>query len=244
MSLFSSRRNLVVTLLAGALTVSACIVDDDATAGAPDTAAAPAAGAAVPAGRPASDTIASGMRDTLLVPAGDSLRDSTLVAPAERPAADMRIEVDVAARELHVYRGGQRTGTHPVAVGSSEWPTRPGDWSISQVVWNPEWIPPDESWAKDAERKAPGASDNPLGRAQLVYDPPRTIHGTNEPASIGKAVSHGSIRMRDEDIVRLAREIMEVAGAGKDDAWFRSVEQNRTAKQIVDLPQVVPIRVR
>lgn len=245
MSLFSSRRNVVAALLAGALTLSACIIDDAAdTAQAPDTPAAAVAGAAVPAGPPASDTVASGIGDTLLVSPSDSLRDSTMAAPAERPAADMRIEVDVAARELHVYRGGQRTSTHPVAVGTSEWPTRPGDWSISQVVWNPEWIPPDEAWAKDAERKAPGAPDNPLGRAQLVYDPPRTIHGTNEPASIGRAVSHGSIRMRDEDIVRLAREVMEVAGVGKDDAWFRSVEQNRTEKQIVDLPQVVPIRVR
>jgi lipoprotein-anchoring transpeptidase ErfK/SrfK len=164
--------------------------------------------------------------------------------PARRPRADMRLEVDVAARELRVYRGDELAGTYRVAVGTAEWPTRKGDWLVSQVVWNPEWNPPDESWADTAERKAPGAPDNPLGEAQLIYDPPRTIHGTNVPSSIGKAASHGSIRMRNAEIVQLARLIMEVAGVARDEAFYRSVKENRTEKVIIDLPKVVPIAVR
>jgi lipoprotein-anchoring transpeptidase ErfK/SrfK len=164
--------------------------------------------------------------------------------PAPTTEPDMRIEVDVAARELHVYRGGQRTATHRVAVGTSEWPTRTGEWTIGQVVWNPEWIPPQESWAEDEERKAPGAADNPLGRAQLVYDAPRSIHGTNEPASIGQAVSHGSIRVTNEVAVQLAREAMEAGGATRDEAWFRRAQENRSERQTVDLPNPIPIRVR
>jgi hypothetical protein len=112
-----------------------------------------------------------------------------------------------------------------------------------QVVFNPAWVPPDESWAEQREPREPGDPKNPLGRAQLIYDPPRTVHGTNEPASIGKAVSHGSIRMRNADITRLARELMDATGAGKDSAWYRRAETERTVKQIVDLPRVVPIRV-
>jgi hypothetical protein len=37
-----------------------------------------------------------------------------------QPQGDMRIEVNLARRELTVYRGGQAVETHPVAVGSSE----------------------------------------------------------------------------------------------------------------------------
>jgi lipoprotein-anchoring transpeptidase ErfK/SrfK len=179
-------------------------------------------------------------------PAADSTTaaDPTTLAPAQRPRADIRLEVDVAARRLHVYRGEQEVATHAVAVGSKEWPTQTGEWVVAQVVFNPEWIPPDESWAEEREPKAPGAPDNPLGRAQLVYDPPRTIHGTDQPASIGKAVSHGSIRMRNETITALARDVMEAAGVAKDDAWYRRVRENRAEKVIVDLPRVVPIRVR
>jgi lipoprotein-anchoring transpeptidase ErfK/SrfK len=163
--------------------------------------------------------------------------------PAPRPSAVMRLEVDLSARQLYVYRDGQRVASHPVAVGSSEWPTETGEWTISQVVFNPEWIPPDESWAEERERKAPGASDNPLGRAQLVYDAPRSIHGTNDPSSIGRAVSHGSIRVSNDVAVQLARQVMEAGGAGRDDQWYRRAQQNRTEKQVVDLPNPVPIRV-
>lgn len=165
-------------------------------------------------------------------------------APAPQPSAEMRVEVDLAARQLRLFRRGEVVATHPVAVGSKEWPTKTGEWTITQVVWNPEWIPPtSEEWAEDEESKAPGAPDNPLGRAQLVYDPPRTIHGTNEPSSIGKAVSHGSIRVSNDVAIELGRTLMEATGAGKDDAWYQRVQSNRTEKVIVDLPQPVPIKV-
>ena len=164
--------------------------------------------------------------------------------PVATPAtADMSIEVDIKARRLHVLKGGQRSASHPVAVGSTEWPTRTGEWMITQVVWNPDWNPPDESWAEQREPRESGDPKNPLGRAQLVYDPPRSIHGTNEPSSIGTAVSHGSIRLSNDVIVKLAQEVMEAAGAAKDSAWYRETQRNRKQKQVVDLPKVVPIRV-
>jgi lipoprotein-anchoring transpeptidase ErfK/SrfK len=160
------------------------------------------------------------------------------------PLATTRVEVDVNAKQLHVYDGDKRVGTYRVAVGSKEWPTQTGEWSITQVIWNPEWIPPkDESWAEAKDPKKPGAPDNPLGRAQLIYDPPRTIHGTNEPQSIGKAVSHGSIRLANADVVKIGRRLMEVTGVEKEDAFYRQVQQNRTEKVVVDLPQRVAIRV-
>ena len=160
------------------------------------------------------------------------------------PVASAHVEVDLDARQLTVFDGDTRVGTYRVAVGSKQWPTQSGEWSITQVVWNPEWIPPkNEAWAEAKDPKKPGAPDNPLGLAQLVYDPPRTVHGTNEPQSIGKAVSHGSIRLSNADVVKVARQLMEVTGVKKDDAWYQQVQQNRTEKVPVSLPQRVPIRV-
>jgi lipoprotein-anchoring transpeptidase ErfK/SrfK len=160
------------------------------------------------------------------------------------PVASAHVEVDLDARQLTVFDGDTRVGTYRVAVGSKQWPTQTGEWSITQVVWNPEWIPPkNEAWAEAKDPKRPGAPDNPLGLAQLVYDPPRTVHGTNEPQSIGKAVSHGSIRLSNADVVKVARQLMEVTGVKKDDAWYQQVQQNRTEKVPVSLPQRVPIRV-
>jgi len=155
----------------------------------------------------------------------------------------MRLEVDLNARQLYVYKGSQRVASHPVAVGSTKWPTQTGEWTVKQVVFNPEWIPPDESWAEEREPRKPGDPKNPLGRAQLVYDAPRSIHGTNVPSSIGKPVSHGSIRLANDVIVALAREVMTAGGAPKDEAWFEAAKTNKSEKQVVDLPNPIPIKV-
>jgi lipoprotein-anchoring transpeptidase ErfK/SrfK len=205
-----------LTLVASSLLVAGC-AKSETDEGRLDTAAPLSA----------TDTAASG-----------SANDAT--PPA---TADMRIEVDLNARQLKVFKGGQQIATHAVAVGSEKWPTEKGEWTVKQVVWNPDWVPPDESWAEEREPRESGDPKNPLGRAQLVYDLPRTIHGTNQPSSIGKAVSHGSIRLPNEVVVQLAQQVMEAGGAGKDETWYRQTQQNRKQKQVVDLPRPVPIRV-
>jgi lipoprotein-anchoring transpeptidase ErfK/SrfK len=164
--------------------------------------------------------------------------------PFDRDRAPMRIEVDLSARELYVYRNGQRSETHGVAVGSEEWPTRTGEWTIDEVIFNPRWVPPAEEWAEDEDEEEPGADTNPLGRAQLVYDRPRSIHGTNEPGSIGQAVSHGSIRVTNEVAVQLARAAMQAGGVENAEERVREGEQNRNREVQVRLPNPIPIVVR
>jgi lipoprotein-anchoring transpeptidase ErfK/SrfK len=183
----------------------------------------------------------------------DSKRDDTQAqaqsqatpAPAPKPQPpDLSLEVNLAERQVHVHKGGQVIASHPVAVGSDEWPTPTGEWTIGQVIFNPRWTPPkDESWAKDEKVAEPGAPDNPLGVVQLVYSPPNSIHGTNEPSSLGKAVSHGSIRISNEAGVELAKMVMQAGGAGKDDAWVQSALANKTERQEVTIPNPVTIRV-
>lgn len=196
-------------------------------------------------------TPAAGMSDSTAV-----LRDAerldrlrTLQATAEdlasRDSTDFRVEVDIAARRVRVLDASNDTlAQHDIAVGSAEWPTRPGEWTISQVVLNPEWIPPtDESWAEDAENVLPGDPDNPLGHAQLVYDLPRSIHGTNAPESIGQAVSHGSIRATNESVLALAELLMRGTGVERAAELVSASQRERTTKRVVNLPHLVPIRV-
>jgi hypothetical protein len=182
-------------------------------------------------------------RDVDADPQTDQVQTQPLPDPMQDPRGDMEIEVDIAARELRVYRGGQVSETHPVAVGSEEWPTRTGEFTIDEVVLNPRWVPPDEEWAEDEDEVEAGDPENPLGSAQLVYDRPRSVHGTNEPGSIGQAVSHGSIRVENEVAVDLARKVMEAGGVDDGDARIRRAEQNPEQSQTVRLPRGIPIRV-
>jgi hypothetical protein len=165
-------------------------------------------------------------------------------APPPQPAQELRLEVDVAAKQVRLFRRDQLEKSYGIAVGTAEWPTQNGNWNVTQVVWNPGWTPPpDEEWTKDEKPKDPGDPDNPLGTVQIVYDPPRTIHGTNQPESIGKAASHGSIRMRNEEAEELAQTLMVAGGAPKDPAWIQQARSNRKVRQEVQLPNPIPISV-
>jgi hypothetical protein len=163
--------------------------------------------------------------------------------PMHDPTGGLELEVNLAARELYVRRGGQVTETHGVAVGSDEWPTRTGDFTIDEVVLNPRWVPPDEEWAEDEDEVEAGDPENPLGIAQLVYDRPRSVHGTNAPESIGQAVSHGSIRVRNDVAVALARQVMEAGGVQDADERIRRAEQDPEESQTIRLTRGIPIRV-
>lgn len=156
---------------------------------------------------------------------------------------NMRIEVDINKRMLYVFSGDEEVAMYPVAVGKPEWPTRTGSWRIYEVVWNPWWHPPDEEWAWYRAIMAPGDPDNPLGRAQLIYDAPRSIHGTIEPSSIGRAVSHGSIRVTNETAMLLARKVMESAGIVYDEQWYEEVARDRSKNVRIPLSQRIPIEV-
>ena len=77
----------------------------------------------------------------------------------------------------------------------------------------PRWVPPEEMVVRDAKAAAwvngmPGGPENPLGARALYLnangaDTMYRIHGTNDPSSIGKAMSSGCIRMLNEDVAEL-----------------------------------------
>ena len=157
---------------------------------------------------------------------------------------DMRVVVDISDRQLRVLSGDQVVNTAPVAVGTEEWPTPTGSWDFHRVDINPEWIPPEEEWAQEEERAAPGAPDNPMGRARLVYRMPNTVHGTDDLESLGKASSHGSIRVANEVVLKLAEMLLKAGGAWEGEQWFQQMVQNRTREYQVNLPDRVPILVQ
>lgn len=158
---------------------------------------------------------------------------------------NLRFQVDIGDRKLTLLNGDQKIGEHPVAVGTDKWPTPTGNWNIHQVDINPEWIPPkSEEWAEDRERKAPGAADNPMGRARLVYRMPNTIHGTDDTASLGKASSHGSIRVSNDVVLQLAQILLKAGGSWQGDQWFQQMTQNRSKEHQIKLQKPIPIVVQ
>jgi lipoprotein-anchoring transpeptidase ErfK/SrfK len=117
--------------------------------------------------------------------------------------------VDTVARYLYLVEPGNLARRYGVGVG------RPGfEWAGEHLVtrkaeW-PGWWPPEEMKERQPELPdfMPGGPDNPLGaRALYLGYTLYRIHGTNQPWTIGQAVSSGCIRMRNEDVIDLYERV-------------------------------------
>ena len=107
-----------------------------------------------------------------------------------------RVVVDLSAKRLTLYRRGRPVLRAPVAVGSSATPTPLGRYYVNQRL-----IPPDPGGPYGPAAIGISAFSNVLtGWAQ---GGPIAIHGTNEPWSIGHAVSNGCIRLHNDVLRRL-----------------------------------------
>ncbi|QEL22801.1 L,D-transpeptidase [Bosea sp. F3-2] len=115
------------------------------------------------------------------------------------------IVINSAERRLYFVMPNGKAVRYGVGVG------RPGfDWAGSQSItrkaeW-PSWTPPSQMLKRrpDLPRFMPGGPDNPLGaRAMYLGSTLYRIHGSNEPETIGQAVSSGCIRMLNEDVIDL-----------------------------------------
>ncbi|WP_417714903.1 L,D-transpeptidase [Roseibium sp. SCP14] len=125
------------------------------------------------------------------------------------------VVVDTSSFYLYLVEPSGTAMRYGVGLGRQgfEWSGR------ARIAWKrpwPTWTPPDEMIARQPEL-APYSADNggmapglgnPLGaRALYIFqgnvDTLYRLHGTNEPASIGKAVSSGCVRLINQDVIDL-----------------------------------------
>jgi lipoprotein-anchoring transpeptidase ErfK/SrfK len=163
-----------------------------------------------------------------------------VAAPA---SANFSLEVDLSDRELRAYEDGELIKTYDVAVGKDEKPTPTGSFVIRRIVWNPAWVPPNEKWARGKTAKPPGHPDNPMKRVKMFFrEPDYYIHGTDDLDSLGRAGSHGCLRMDPEDVTDLAQQVMAHGGEPRPLPWYRRIFRSRSTKT-VRLSNPVPIRI-
>ena len=130
----------------------------------------------------------------------------------EGPEGPGTVVVDPDNRFLYQVLAFGEAVRYGVGVGRAgfEWS---GDAKIAMKRRWPRWVPPREMIDRDPHARPwingqPGGPDNPLGaRALYLFangtDTGYRIHGTNDPSSIGRAMSSGCIRMLNEDVAFL-----------------------------------------
>jgi lipoprotein-anchoring transpeptidase ErfK/SrfK len=126
--------------------------------------------------------------------------------PPQAPAATTAkrvIVVSLEDRELALVEDGQVKKVYSVAVGKPSTPSPTGTFTIERRVANP-------TYHHDGKTVLPGPG-NPVGTRWMgLSKHGYGIHGTNEPESIGKAASHGCIRMARADL----EEFYELVAVG------------------------------
>ncbi|WP_227763870.1 L,D-transpeptidase family protein [Zhaonella formicivorans] len=102
-----------------------------------------------------------------------------------------RIVIDLNSRHLSWYKGNSLIKTYPVAIGKPSTPTPTGSYQVVNKIINPGGV---------------------LGTRWMGLDIPTDdgsygIHGTNNPTSIGQAISNGCIRMYNHDVEELFPQV-------------------------------------
>lgn len=156
----------------------------------------------IPTDRAYASNLSPQWRDTL----------ATLNVGAQQPNG-AKIVVVKSASLLKVYDAKDHlVAQFPATTGSEHDPLPIGNWKIKGTAFLPTYhYSPDLFWdAAATEKKAvvqPGPN-NPVGVVWIDLDKPHYgIHGTPEPALIGRSQSHGCVRLSNWDAARLAQMI-------------------------------------
>lgn len=157
-------------------------------------------------------------RPTLPVPS----RDGLLGTPKAGAAPGRRVVVSLEEHRLYVVEGerilwsariGTGTGERLAGAGREwEFSTPRGEFQVQLKERDPVWHLPDWVFVERGEPIPP--LDSPkrravgqLGAAALYLSPEIAIHGTDHPEQLGAAVSHGCIRVSNQDVRRLYDEL-------------------------------------
>jgi hypothetical protein len=138
-----------------------------------------------------------------MVLGGQAIGQQAVEAAQPAKAAVRVIVVSLEDRKLALVEDGQVKKVYPVAVGKPTTPSPVGTYTIARRVKNP-------TYQHDGKTVLPGPG-NPVGTRWMGLSiKGYGIHGTNEQKSIGKAASHGCIRMAKKDL----EEFYEMVAAG------------------------------
>ena len=133
--------------------------------------------------------------------------------------------------------------SYRVAVGQPRYPTPRRAFAITEITWNPWWVPPPSDWARRDKVTPPGPR-NPMGRVKLRIAPLVFIHGSPYESSLGSAASHGCLRMANADAIALARMVHRAATPELPDAVLDSLIADTARTRTFALPLAVPLVIR
>jgi lipoprotein-anchoring transpeptidase ErfK/SrfK len=147
---------------------------------------------------------------------GSRVFTAKLATVAPRMTADsifdaqpVAVTVSREGKTVRVFERGKLARTYRVAVGEPKYPTPTGQFSVQTMQKDPPWNVPHSEWAGDlAGKTIPGGDPkNPLVARWIGFDGSVGFHGTKSIDSLGRAASHGCVRMNPGDVTDLYERV-------------------------------------
>jgi lipoprotein-anchoring transpeptidase ErfK/SrfK len=132
-----------------------------------------------------------------------AIRRTTVSAPGNHKPGT--IIVNTTERRLYLIQEGGTALKYGIGVGRIGFTWAGTTSVVAKKEW-PDWTPPSQMLKRrpDLPRFMKGGPENPLGaRAMYLGSSLYRIHGSNEPETIGQAVSSGCFRLMNDDVIDL-----------------------------------------
>ena len=140
------------------------------------------------------------------LPSANVFLPSTTNSPCGASETTSCLDLNLTQRRVTLFNNGIKVKSYPVAVGKAGWETPTGKFKVEHKYRNPTWKNPFNGSIIPG-----GDPENPLGRRWLGFWTDGTnwagFHGTPNRASVGRAASHGCVRMYGEDIAELFDQV-------------------------------------
>jgi hypothetical protein len=161
---------------------------------------------------------------------------------------DIRITLNVPSFRLTLWQNGKEVKSYYVGVGMKDHPIYIGDRQATDLIWNPDWIPPSSDWVKEMQGVSAGeiikASDprNPLGKMKIPLGDRYLIHQARGTGDLGNLVSHGCVRMLRSELYDLAEKIIAARDAPVSAKRIAAAKRG-SRMLVVRLDQPVPVDI-
>src|SRR5438874_1412081 len=122
------------------------------------------------------------------------------------------VKIDTKTNMLGVFEADTLVAVYPVTIGSAQTTSPIGEWKVSRITKLPTFRY-DKQMLKYGKRSGnfhmlPPGPNSPVGVIWISLNKKGIgLHGTNEPETIGRSVSHGCVRLANWDVVRLAQKV-------------------------------------
>lgn len=161
---------------------------------------------------------------------------------------NIRVTVDVPSFIMTLWQNDKEVARYNVGVGQKEYPIAIGPRTATQVILNPDWIPPDSDWVSGHKGVKPGeripASDprNPIGKIKIPLGSGYLLHQAKGAGDLGSLVSHGCVRVLQKDLVDISRKIADAYDIPGADKAIAAALTNKKQKAL-DLGEPLEVEI-